>query len=261
MIWSRKYAGRRLSKENNSMAEIKGVLFDLGSTLLEYETIPWEELNIRCFDAGYSFLVKDGIDVPPRDVFWEKHLEIRQNYRKYAADTLREWNVVDALNELLKSVGINGEKSLAEIFFRAFYQPISRQLSLFADSQHILRELKQRGFKIGLVSNTIFPADYHLDELKKYGLLPYFDFTIFSSSFGFRKPHPSIYQHALKLIDLPPENLVFVGDRYQEDCLGPQKMGIRPILKYREGRDYPDPLPSDLTVIKSLSELPAHIGV
>jgi len=95
--------------------------------------------------------------------------------------------------------------------------------------------------------------------LKRYGLLDYFDFTIFSVEFGYRKPHPSIYARAIELIDSPPEKLFFVGDRYIEDCAGPKKSGLTPILKYREGREYPDPLPEDLIVVKTLSEIIPYI--
>jgi len=49
--------------------------------------------------------------------------------------------------------------------------------------------------------------------------------------------------------------LVFVGDRYPEDYLGPRENGIFSVLKYRQGREYPAPLPENIVMVKSLTEL------
>jgi putative hydrolase of the HAD superfamily len=144
---------------------------------------------------------------------------------------------------------------LAERFFEAYYHPVSEQLTLFADTAYVLQELKKKDITVGLVSNTIFPEEYHLRELKRYNLIQYFDFTVFSSTFGFRKPHQSIFEHAVKLAALPAENLVYIGDRYVEDYTGPIGAGLGAVLKFREGREYPDPMPEEVIVVKSLSEM------
>ena len=54
--------------------DVDGVLFDMGSTLLEYETIPWSVLNVNCLDAAYKFLEDGGYDLPPVDRFWSVRL-------------------------------------------------------------------------------------------------------------------------------------------------------------------------------------------
>ncbi len=239
--------------------DIDGVIFDLGSTLLEYETIPWDELNKKCMEAGYRFLIEEGYAVPTREKFWEKQLEIRTRYRDKAAKTLKEWSLRDALHELLGAVQIDGGDSLADRFFEAFYKPVSRQLTLFADTHSVLAKIKNAGKKIGLVSNTIFPEEYHRNELKKYGLAEYFDFEIFSVTFGYRKPHPLIYRRAVELAGIVPEKLLFVGDRFIEDYQGPVDNGLNAVLKYREGREYPEPLPKSIPIVNSLTELLPYI--
>jgi putative hydrolase of the HAD superfamily len=239
---------------NDKKFDIDGVIFDLGSTLLEYETVPWDELNVRCLRAGYSFLQQKGFALPSPDEFRNRQSEIGKRLNHQARETLREWNLIDALNELLKSFGIGDGRNTAEDFFQAFYQPISDQVTLFADAATVLRELKQRGKRIGLVSNTVFPEDYHINELKYFELYQYFDWTVFSVNFGWRKPHPSIYNKAVSLMELDRERLIFIGDRYIEDVKGPREAGLQAVLKYREGREYPDPLPEDLAVVRSLTE-------
>jgi len=234
---------------------LKGVIFDLGSTLLEYENIPWDTLNTRCLEAGYAYLREEKENAPPFDEIVQQYVKIRSRYRKYAAETLDEWIITDAIADVLKSAGLNSSVGLANRFFEAYYRPVSEQLTLFADTPYVLEELKKNNLKIGLVSNTIFPESYHLDELKKFNLIRYFDFTIFSSTFGRRKPHRSIFNHAVELSGLPAQQLLFIGDRYIEDYSGPKDAGLQAIIKYREGRDYPDPMPDDVIVVKSLSEM------
>ncbi len=238
-----------------SRLNVDGVIFDLGSTLLEYENIPWEKLNLDCFGRGYEFLKKQGLSIPEEKVFRDRYISVRGQYRDRANQTWQEYVITDAIGELLKLNGLTSPDGLADKFFEAFYEPVARQLSIFADSVSVLTELKKRGKKIGLISNTIFPAEYHLREMKNYGLLEHFDFTIFSSSFGWRKPHPAIFNHALEKISLPAEKTLYVGDRYIEDYMGPTQIGMKAIIKYRAGREYPQPWPPEIIVVKSLSEI------
>jgi FMN phosphatase YigB (HAD superfamily) len=234
---------------------IDGILFDLGSTLLEYENIPWDTLNLRCLHSGFSYLQNKNYLLPEFDFVRNEYIRIRQKYRDFAAETLNEWIITDALRELMLSIGLDGGQELADRFFEAYYRPVANQLTIFADTVTVLSELKNSGYKIGLVSNTIFPENYHNRELDRFGINQFLDFKIFSSSFGFRKPHPSIYKKAIELSGLSSDRLIFVGDRYIEDYTGPRQSGILSILKYRPGREYPSPFPENINMIKSLSEL------
>jgi len=240
--------------------KVDGILFDLGSTLLEYETIPWSILDIKALEAGYAFLKEEGYSVPEPEKFGEKYLEIRTRIRDASAITLREWKMSELDEEFLRSLNINGGPELAARFFDSYYQPISRQLTLFADAHHVLRKIRSMGKKIGLVSNTFFPEEYHIRELDRFELTRYFDFTLYSVTFGYRKPHPAIFRRAIDLMKLLPEQLLFIGDRFREDYLGAKENGMNAILKYREGREYPDPFPEDVIVVHSLAESLDYIG-
>jgi putative hydrolase of the HAD superfamily len=235
--------------------DVDAVIFDLGSTLLEYENIPWVTLNLNCLKNGYEFLKGKGLHVPPMEEFTNTYMKIRDHFREKSAATLREYVVTEPIKILLETTVSDGDVGMAERFFDAYYKPVSSQLSIFADTVTVLNEIKNKDKIIGLVSNTIFPRDYHLAELKKYGIIDCFDFTLFSSSFGYRKPHHKIYAEALRFTALPPEKNLFIGDRYLEDYQGPMENGLKAILKYRKGREYPDPLPESVVMVKSLSDI------
>ncbi|RKX21501.1 MAG: hypothetical protein DRP51_04150 [Candidatus Zixiibacteriota bacterium] len=241
-------------------SKITGVLFDLGSTLIEYENIPWDEMNLISLRAGYEALRDDGNSLPAYDEFTKEYIRIRQKNREFSARTLREWVVTDAIGELLESTGAENNAGQTTRFFKAYYNVVADQLTIFNDTDYVLTELKKAGLKIGLVSNTIFPESYHKLDLERFGIIDYFDFTLFSSSFGYRKPHPLIYKRAVELSGLRPAELIFVGDRYNEDYKGPRDSNIFSILKFRDGNQYPEAFPDDIVMIKSLNELLAFLG-
>ena len=73
--------------------------------------------------------------------------------------------------------------------------------------------------------------------LLNFGIAGFFDTLVFSSRFGFCKPHPSIFRKGLHGLATAPEETLFIGDRLDVDVAGAQKVGMRGILKrhpYRE---------------------------
>jgi putative hydrolase of the HAD superfamily len=53
---------------------------------------------------------------------------------------------------------------------------------------------------------------------------------VFSSMVGRRKPAPEIYRAALEAIAIPPERVLFVGNRVVEDYEGPERLGMRAVI-------------------------------
>ncbi|UCB52919.1 MAG: HAD-IA family hydrolase, partial [Candidatus Zixiibacteriota bacterium] len=145
------------------------------------------------------------------------------------------------------------------IFLEKYYGPISDQLTLIDGAEDVLRYFRDNNLKIGIVSNTIFPEKFHLPELKRFGLYPYLGAYSFSSSVGVRKPHPEIFLKTLDALEIDPSHAVFVGDRLVEDVGGAQKVGMKGILAYHQGRDYSASIDPDAR-IDDLKELPETVS-
>ncbi|RKX20696.1 MAG: hypothetical protein DRP35_05650 [Candidatus Zixiibacteriota bacterium] len=233
----------------------KVVIFDLGSTLIEYETISWEDLIVECVESGRLYILSIGFQPPDESIFQKIFHKVINEYRDIAKSELIEWNVLDATAKVLKILSIPVSEEMLNNFFDAFYEPIHKKLYVYDDTVKVLKKLKSKFNKIGLVSNTIFPERIHLDEIKRFGIEPYLDFKIFSSTFGYRKPHPSIFLNAVEQSGYDPSDCVYIGDRYYEDIQGPDKVGMPAILKFKENRDYPENYKDSLRVIYNLSEL------
>ena len=239
----------------------KAVIFDLGSTLIEYEVVSWDELNLLCAASARDWLVGLGFDVPDEPSFLQQFEDAKSEYRRVASETLKEWDVPMVAEPFLREIGVTAGDGFVEQFFDAYYAPVDRLLYAYSDTIDTLKWIKQRGLTIGLISNTIFPERAHRRELQRFGIEPYLDFAIFSSSFKLRKPHPDIFRHACALAGFEPQECVYIGDRYIEDVTGPNGIGMPAILRTKAGRDYPPDMPPTTRRVATLSELSDHLDI
>ena len=125
---------------------------------------------------------------------------------------------------------------------------------MYDEVPEVLRGLHGLGMKIGLISNTerclaSFQAHFGLDGL--------FDVAISSFDHGYMKPHPSIFETALRRIGAATEEAVMVGDSLQHDIAGARRLGMRAVLVSRTGPR--GDCPPDVPVIGSLRELWAYL--
>jgi putative hydrolase of the HAD superfamily len=236
----------------------KAVIFDLGSTIVEYPSEIWEEVSIECVGHARQVLIDDGHSLPPAEEFYKAYAEIRDEYRRSAADTLVEWNVLQVARRLLKRAGVEPNEEMVEKFFDAYYLKVRPHIIAFEDAREVLQRVRDHYGTVGLISNTVFPEEAHLSEMERFGLIEFFAFTIFSSTFGVRKPHRDIFYHAANLAGFAPAECVYIGDRYREDVEGPNEVGMPAILKWHADREYPDPLPEGTRLIHSLTDLSEH---
>lgn len=130
-----------------------------------------------------------------------------------------------------------------------------RHFSLYEDVPDVLRQLHASGLRIGLISNTqrclaSFQRHFALDGL--------FTVAISSSDHGYMKPHPSIFEAALKQAAVQAHEAVMVGDSLAHDIDGARRLGMRAILVSRSGEARG--CPPDVPVIQSLRELPQLIN-
>ena len=118
--------------------------------------------------------------------------------------------------------------------------------------------LQRMGLKLGIVSNTFVNRASLAQHLRLLGLLEFFPVQLYSYEFHVRKPSTEIFRIAAGKIGERPQNILFVGDRIDNDIRPALASGMRAALKEaytNEGRKAPD-----ATIrIRRLAELPALI--
>jgi|TARA_B100001971_G_scaffold156390_1_gene145945 putative hydrolase of the HAD superfamily len=131
---------------------------------------------------------------------------------------------------------------------------VCRHFSLYDDVKPALRQLHERGLRLGLISNThrclnAFQSHFDLDM--------FIAGAVSSSDHGFMKPHPSIFEAALLEVGVSADEALMVGDSISHDVDGALRLGMQAVLLARSGQT--DAPVEDVPVIASLSELPAVI--
>jgi len=92
---------------------------------------------------------------------------------------------------------------------------------------HTLRELRERGYRTGVVSNADGRVRGLLDAA---GLSPHLEVVIDSAELGIEKPDPRIFLAATERLGFDARECVYVGDIYPVDVAGARAAGMRAIL-------------------------------
>jgi len=124
----------------------------------------------------------------------------------------------------------------------------------------VLTELKKRGYKLGVITNTVTSREEHVRmALRRIDVEKYFDVVVTSVDVGFNKPDERIFLTALKAINVKPEEAVMVGNRISADIVGGNRIGMKTIL-YKWNERYQDEITSPeeqpTRTINSLKDLP-----
>jgi HAD superfamily hydrolase (TIGR01549 family) len=131
---------------------------------------------------------------------------------------------------------------------------------MFEEVPDVLRGLAARGVRIGLISNSHRSLAEFESHFALQGLIAT---AISSAQHGRMKPHPSIFEAALKLLDTAPADAVMVGDTLAHDIEGALAVGMRAVLLHRAAGPHPrepELLSRGVPVIATLRDLPAALA-
>ena len=134
----------------------------------------------------------------------------------------------------LEELGVDAAKleeetlvDLEDAYARA---AVERLPEVVSGAREVVSEVKQRGLRTGLISNTGRTPGYALREiLAALRIASSIDVMVFSNEHGECKPKPSIFEALRKGLDVPYEHIVFVGDNLYVDVLGAQRLGMRAV--------------------------------
>jgi putative hydrolase of the HAD superfamily len=136
----------------------------------------------------------------------------------------------------------------SQTFFPALYQHFCQPTAWMIHHEVFatLVRLQKPDLQLAILSNW---DDRLRPLLNALGLSPFFQHIIVSCDIGIAKPSPAIFQHAAKLLGLPPHSILHVGDSPTNDFAAARNAGFQALLLDRHQP------PSPPTRINSLSQL------
>jgi 2-haloalkanoic acid dehalogenase type II len=230
--------------------------FDLDGTLLDGS--PWQEVIIRT--CGEIAAAVPGLDA--RRLF-EANVEVWERYfpeveDKWALGILDGRAVTtEAWRRTLRACGVEDVAS-SQIAVDTYLRNRREALRLYDDVRALLNALA-RQVPLALVTNGA--SDTQRDALRALDIEREFSCIVISGEVGLLKPDPTIFRMALVKMGVGPEKVLHVGDSLTTDVAGAQGAGLTAVWLNRNGirRESGDPEPDH--EIRSLTELPALLGV
>jgi putative hydrolase of the HAD superfamily len=188
------------------------VIFDLFGTLV----------NDFAAAAGQSHDELAAILGVPHEPFMKLWREIT------GRRTLGEFQTVEASIEYVcgaLGVRVNAEQMAKAVEFRLEYT--RRALTPKPDAVATLAQLKQTGFKIGLLSNCSIEIPILWPETEFAEL---FDALVFSSREQIKKPAPQIYHLACERLEVAPKECMYIADGENHELKAAAAFGMNPVL-------------------------------
>ncbi|MEZ4642964.1 MAG: HAD family hydrolase [Chloroflexota bacterium] len=239
------------------MPNITAVLFDFDDTLVDWsrQATHGGEIYRRHIDNVYTYLQAQEIPLPDRETLFHCYLDtVIQAWQVAKAD----WTGVSfaaTMQQTLDKLELNINGIGLDTLLHEFaWQPVPNVV-LYPDTLTTLTTLRERGYKLGLITNSMMPMWMRDIELAAYQLLDFFDARVTSGDVGYMKPHPAIYHHVLEQLGIVPEQAVFVGDRPENDIAGANAVGMVSVMMSPPHLQYKDTKIRPNFTIKQLHEL------
>ncbi len=200
---------------------LEAVLFDWGDTLMEFA---WDmELIAAGQRAGLEAIGAERLAAD--DAFVDPEARFAAITALFEG-TLDEIDYPGFVREVLGDAGVSVDEEQLGRFLEAEHAAWDPARVLARDTHALLEALRDRGLKLGLVSNAFDPGWLLHRDLEELGVAERLDFAVFSSEVGKRKPHPEIFERALDALGVEARSAMFVGDRLYEDVRGSGELGM-----------------------------------
>lgn len=238
---------------------VRAVIFDLGGTLWFEAKAPDVGLIVAEQARRLRPLLRAwGIEVARlqdmlRDVI---EAEAAGSALERERGSMREVSLPFVIRGALASRGIEIGGERADAWWRAAWLPGAEYFGyqLYPDTLDVLRALRERSIRIGVISNRPCTVDMLRPDLDALGMGPYIDAAVCSGDTGWTKPHPSTFERALSMLGVPAGEVVMVGDSCGDDMAGAKAKGMRAVWKLNGRYDAPPCADAD-HAIHDLAEL------
>ena len=193
-----------------SKAAIKGVVFDLDNTLLDF--MQMKEFAVK---AAVKGMIEAGLMVEED----QSYKEIIAIYEKFGWENQQVFDVF-----IEKQIGYVEHKFLAAGIV-AYRRAREANLMAYPNVNKTLMALTKAGIKLGVVSDA--PSREAWLRIYYLNLYHFFDVVITFDDSGERKPSAVPFKMCLAALQLEPKETIMVGDWPERDVVGAQQIGMK----------------------------------
>lgn len=187
----------------------KAVIFDMYETLITHYNCPLYFSAEMAADAG--------VPVERFQPLWRA-----MEYER----TVGKMTFEDVITRILEENNCYSEDILKKIADKRTAIKVECFKHLHEEIIPMLEALKQRGIKLGLISNCFSEEAV---VIRNSVLFPYFDGVCLSYEQGIQKPDKEIYRRCMEQLDVIPEECVYVGDGGSFELETAGELGMRAV--------------------------------
>lgn len=191
----------------------KGLILDLDDTLYSYsnchnvalaKVINYLKLKYANIDFNYYYSI------------------VSMQLKNELLNTASSHNKSIYFKHLLEktNIGLYLFSTIHNIYWNAFYE----SMNCFDGVKEFIQWNKQNDIKIGIL--TDYETEFQIIKLEKLGLLQYIDVIVTSEEVGKEKPSTQVFQTIINKLGIPPESIIMVGDNFDKDIMGANKLNI-----------------------------------
>jgi putative hydrolase of the HAD superfamily len=199
---------------------VEAVIFDWGGTLTRWHDVDFHAESLALAQA-----------VVHRDDADEHPVPADLGARLHQAGTAvwgrsRDHQQSSTIADLFTEAGLDHDPDLLDAYFD-FWVP---HTATDPEVRPLFEALRERGIKVGVLSNTIWPREWHRGFFERDGVLDLIDGDVYTSEIPWTKPSPHAFAAAMEAVGATdPGACVYVGDRLFDDVWGAQQAGMRAI--------------------------------
>ena len=202
---------------------VEAVVFDWGGTLSVFVQ---SEL-VDAWRLAARHLAPDR-----EDELTERLVAVEAAFWATTASHQRSATLADLLAAATRELGLDVAEALLEEAAVRHLDAWTDHIRHDPDAAPTLAALRDRGVRIGLLSNTHWPRPFHERFLERDGLAELIDARLYTSEMPYQKPHPAAFAAALGALQVDDaRRAVFVGDRPWDDVSGAKGVGMRTVLR------------------------------
>jgi HAD superfamily hydrolase (TIGR01549 family) len=214
------------------------VLFDLDDTLHDdtfaYQSAAEEVAREVAAEHGIDALALKAAYIAQAEGFWER---LTADVLSVKLATIRANLWQTALDE----VGAGAHPGLARRSAERYNAYRAKYYALFPGAVELLRALRERGKKLGIVTNGL--SETHREKIALLRVSEFFDAIFLADEVGMVKPDPLLFAHACRTLGGSPAHGAMVGDRYERDVRGAIEAGMYTVWLNVRGESLPPGAP------------------